>query len=228
MAKKSSAAIQNPFETAQTLAPVTSISKGKSAKSRSEVEFENVELLAALQVIKKAIEEEADLLQAQVKTKAIEEFIEGMKSGKKPDSFLAVEGIGQANCEIRKRGSNLAVNAEAAQLLESKGIELEKKVKIPARWVFNPELSQEELMVVGEVLACNPKTKNMAVVAKQPEEFYYVTTDQTLDQIAAVRDESFIRETLESCAVFSVGKFKLDCVDPKAKAIEIAKKKGVL
>lgn len=219
------AKVVNPFEAAVELSPV---SAGKKEKTRKQTEMENLELLAALQVIKKAIEEEADLLQAQIRNKAIEEFIEVMKSsGKKPESFLAVEGLAQANCEIRKRGSNLAVSAEVAEKLSAQGIELEKKVKIPERFVFNPELTQEQLMVVGEVLASNAKTKNLQVVARQPEEYYYATTDTTLDQISQ-QNENFIRETLESCAVFSVGKFKLDCVDPKGKAIEIAKKKGVL
>lgn len=243
MAKKSSAAaVVNPFAVVPPLAPVVKIDK----KEKKEIEIEGMELLAALQVLIKSIEGETELLQKAVKEKAIENFISQMlKTGKKPDSYLGVEAIAQASCEIRKRGSNLAVSEDAAKKLAEHGIMLEKKVNIPARYVFNPNLTQEQLMAVGEVLATNPKLRSIEVMVEengkvvkkpladeivklQPEEAYYATSDSTLDQLAATQNELLIRATVESAAVFAVGKFKLDCADPKAKAIEIAKKKGVL
>lgn len=229
----------NPFGSAKVLAPTAPAKKSKS-KSRDEYEITDLDKDAAFQVVKKVLEDEGAIIHEQCRAEAQERYIELMiEMGRKPDSFVGEGERSKASCEMRKRASNLPVDPETVAKLQARGISVEKKVKVQKLYAFNPELSQEKLMEIGEVLA---KAGFGDVVVQQPEESIFVTTDATLDELARTGDRDFIREFVEKVSTISVGKFTIDgnpieagkgaekAVTPEAKAaaIEILQKLGVL
>lgn len=228
-AAQTPAAPVNPFLDAPKVATVTSIDAKKKGKRRDEVEIEGLKKVAALKMVADSIKNEADLRAEQVKAQVVEHYVDLMvESGRKPDSFVGVEDNASASCEIRKRGSNLSISEETAQKLVAVGVSVEKKVKVEQRLVLNPNLGNDELVKIKKVLDSNAETKNMQIVMVQPEEFTYVTTDTTLDELAALRKRELIAELVEAVATFAVGKYKIDSADPKADALAILKQLGVL
>lgn len=236
----------NPFANAPKLAPTAP--PKKSGKVRSEVPISNMDKLSAFETLAEVLENEAGMVRAGVKDEVIEEYVDQMIDlGKKPDSFVGVGSISSASCEIRKRGSNMPISPETAQALSDRGIPIDKKVKVPARLVLNPEMSQENLMRLAELVAKDSVLSKEQVVFEQPEEFSFVTSDSTIDMIAKSGDREFIRGFVEQIAVFAIGKFKLGgqditqtiknddgsktkSVTPEAKriAVDLLKKMGVL
>jgi hypothetical protein len=236
----------NPFASAPKVAPVSTPAK-KGAKAREEVEIDGMDKLAAFKVLEKTLENEAGLIEQAVRDEVIEEYVSSMvETGKKPDSFVGIGDISSASCEIRRRGSNMPISPETAQALTERGIPVDKKVRVPERLVLNPEMSQEHLIRLAELVKKDPVLSKETVVMAQAEEFSYVTSESTLDMLAKTKDAGLIRQFLSQLATFAVGKFKIEGVEiesseknaegekiksvtpaAKAKAIEILKKMGI-
>lgn len=224
-----SAPAANPFLDAPKVATVHSIDSKKKGKQRDEVEIEGLKKVAALKLVADQIKNEADMRAEEVKAKAIEHYVDLMvETGRKPESFVGVEDNASASCEIRKRGSNLSISEETAQKLVASGVSVEKKIKVEQRLVINPNLGNDELVKIKKVLDSNAETKNMQIVMVQPEEFTYVTTENTIDELASTRQRELIAELVEAVASFAVGKYKIDSADPKADALAIIKQLGFL
>jgi hypothetical protein len=216
----------------------------KAGKDREEVELgPELDSLAAFKVMEKVLGEEGGLLQKAVRNRVVEMFRERMiKDGKKPDNFLGVGERSSASCEIRRRGSDIPLDADTAAALESKGIPVDKKVKVPERLILNPELDQTTLMRLAELVKKDPVLKNQVVVMRQEEEYNYIVAESTMDMLAKSGDLELVQQMLEKLATFAVGKFKLDGLDieagekekkkvtpeAKAAALQILQDMGVL
>lgn len=230
----------NPFADAETLATVASPKKS-SSKNRDEVEIDGLDKLAAFKVLEKVLESEASLVEAAVRSEVVEKYIEGMmESGRKPDSFLGTGDTSSASCEIRRRGSNMPLDDDTVKSLTAKGIPVDKKVKVPQRYVLNPEASQDALVKLAALVKKDPELSN--IIKIQPEEYSFVTNEATIEMLAKSQDRQLISDMVERVATFAVGKFKIDgaeieqksdgakSVTPaaKAQAIAILQKMGVL
>lgn len=206
----------DPFGAVPTTAPISPTKKGKG-KEREAVEIENLDTLASFKVLEKVLEQEAGLIEANVRQLVIDRYVEAMaENGKKPDSFVGVGEHSSASCEIRRRGSNMPLDEETALALQGRGISVEKKVKVPSRFVINPEIPQDALQRLAELVKTDPVLSQHTVVMKQPEEYTWTTSETTLDALAQTKDAEFILDQLERLATFAVGKFKIDGVDIEA------------
>lgn len=110
----------------------------------------------------------------------------------------------------------MPLDEETALALQQRGISIEKKVKVPARFIINPEVPQDVLVRLAELVKTDPVLSGQTVVMKQPEEYSYVVGETTIDALAKTGDAEFILDMIEKCATFAVGKFKLDGMDIEA------------
>lgn len=242
----------NPFASAPKLEPTSSKPKAKGKKARDEFEIENLDKDAAFSVLEAVLKAEGDLVHEQVRQDSIEHYVDLMiEQGKKPDSWVGVGEFASASCEIRRRGSNMPIDEETAMALQSKGIPVDKKVRVPERLVLNPEFQndpskQHLLQRLADIVAKDPVLSKETIVLNQPEEFSYITSEASLDVLAKTGDRGLIRQFVERLATFAVGKYKFDGMpiessektgdgkvksvtpEAKAKAIEILQKIGVL
>lgn len=241
-------AINDLFNNAPTVAPITK-PKSKKGTEREEVELTGLDKLAAFKVLEKVLEQESAGEAARIREEVVSIFVQrSIDLGKKPDSFVGVGVSSAASCEIRRRGSNMPLDADTAATLEAKGLGacVNKTVKVPERLILNPDLPQDALARLATLVKSDPVLKSQVVVMKQPEEFAYTVSESALDLLAKSGDEEIVAGMIERMATFAVGKFKLDgeaieakvgegeakqsLVTPRAKkkAIEILVAMGVL
>ena len=177
------------------------------------------------------IEGEAGILEAECRDIVIDEFVDqAMESGKKPDSFVGVGIRATTSCEIRRRGSNQPLSAEVLALMDEHKIPYDKKEKVPARFVINPDLDQATLQKLAQLLETHKDFKNEVVVMQQEEEFDCVVSDATIEAVAQLEDRDLCRGLMERIATFAIGKHQFDgasivaddAVTPQSKAIAIA------
>lgn len=207
----------NPFASAPKLEKVAP-PKAKG-KTRDEVELEGLDILAAFEVIEKVLEQEMGMIKSQVRQEVVDHYVTLMTNlGKKPDSFVGIGENSSASCEIRRRGSNMPMAPETAELLSQRGVSVSKNVKVPRRLVLNPDLPQEMLMKLAQIVQSDPELSKHHVVAEQEEEFSFCASETTLDELAATKDQEFIRSVVEQTATFAVGKFKLEGIEIESKS----------
>jgi len=231
------------FNNAPTVEKVEKKKAGK--KEREEVEIDELDKLASFKILEKVLEEESSGLQARVRQTVIDFFAERMaETGSKPDSFVGVGEYAHASCEMRRRGSNMPLDPETVERLINAGLEscINRNVKVPERLILNPNLPQESLVRLAELVKSDAQLKNEVVVMRQEEEFNFSVSESGLDMIAKSRDGELILSVLEKMATFAIGKFKIDgesieqgkdddkCITPNAKkrAIEALISFGVL
>jgi hypothetical protein len=219
--------------------------KKTSKKEREEVEINDLDKLASFKVLEKVLEEESSGLQARIREEVVNFFAERMsETGQKPDSFVGIGEYATASCEIRRRGSNMPLDPETVERLIGAGLEscINRNVKVPERLILNPNLSQDSLVRLAELVKNDSVLKNEVVVMRQEEEFNFSVSESGLDLIAKSRNAELILSVLEKMATFAIGKFKIDgesieqgkdddkCVTPNAKkrAIEALISFGVL
>lgn len=230
----------NPFEDAPVIAKTNSPSK-KKGKERPCVELgDKLDKLAAFKVLEKLLENEAAILNAEVREEVIGKFAsDAHEIGRKPDSFVGVGSRSRASCEIRKRGSNMPLSPEVVEQLEQLGIPYSKQVKVEERFVLNPALDQATLGYLAEVIKKDPKLKGKQIIMKQNEEYINTVSDDTIDQMAKKVSVDTMRVLLEKVATFAIGKYSFDgnniedgdkqvTTEAKSIALSILQEMGVL
>jgi hypothetical protein len=231
------------FNNAPTVEKVEKKKAGK--KEREEVEIDDLDKLASFKVLEKVLEQEAKGLQARIREEVVNFFAERMaETGQTLSSFVGIDDCSTASCEIRRKGSNMPLDPETVERLIGAGLEscINRNVKVPERLILNPNLSQDSLVRLAELVKNDAVLKNEVVVMRQEEEFTCVVSESGLDLIAKSRNAELILSVIEKMATFAIGKFKIDgesieqgkdddkCVTPNAKkrAIESLISFGVL
>lgn len=231
----------DPFASAKS---VGSTNKPKSrAKERSSQELgDDLDQLAAFEVLEKLLKGEKGALRERVDEKVIEIFAqEAAALGKKPDSFDGVGARAVASCQIAKKAVSSRLTPEIADELRSLNIPVGKRVFVESRLVLNPNLDQATLAHLAKLIQTDPKLKGQDIVMRQEEESYETVDEGTLDALAK-QDIETIRRLLPEVANFSVCKYRFDgqaiegdkdsgqavTPDAKANAIAILQDMGVL
>ncbi len=221
------------FEGAPTIAPKKA---SASSKERAIVQFEGFDLLAALGIVEKAIESVKKQTMAAIKELATDYLVSQMLEIKtKPDSFTVKGELATGLVSLRKRGSNLRVADEAAEILLAKGVPMEVIESVPERLVINPAIleDQESLAALAEAIKGNPKLEGKVVVMKQEAEKHYAVNDDTIPTLArTAKDEGEIRDVIGKLSSVSVSRFIIgddkDSSVQKKLALEILFGAGVL
>lgn len=196
------------------LAPAPPAPKAVRKKDREEVEFsEDIDNLAALKIVAKALTGVAEVIEDEQKTEAYRLMAERMIAHRmKPEAFIAVGPRSTAYVTLSKKGSNSALDPDTLAKLAEIDVPVDHVVKIPGRLVINPDVlaDQELLGELATTLAANPRFAN--VIMQQEEQAIDTVGEDTIPALARVvpNDVDRAAALLRRVSTISIGKFKID------------------
>lgn len=182
---------------------VKTASEKKSKKPQVAMD-ENLDRLAAIDNIMKALEARKAVYETNVKNSMKNYFVvEGLRLGKQPENFEGVAEKATASCELRKRSAVSKLTEDEQKLLKDNNIPFVEvaDIDIPERFFFNEEIltmGPEVLQQISAALLAIPALKGMEVLKVQPaqKKSKFVTTDETIDAVCALKDMKKITDLL--------------------------------
>lgn len=193
----------------------------KPGKSKPEIAINDLETLASIDAVVKALEALRGTVESSVKGQMHDQFVAaGMDRGSKPDSFRGVEGNASASCEIRKRSTRSVLSSADVELLTKHGVEVEVLEDVAETFVINPDYAGD-----GELLG--KISEALSGIDGLPEDFIQhqagvtrtVASNKTVDQVFAQKDEQVVRDLMKVVTTLAV-KPKLE-TDDLGKAMEM-------
>lgn len=240
MSKQNQTAVANIFDVG---APKTVAAPKKSKKVKAEIQLEKLDLIASLKVMEKTFENECQIHMAEAKEVSLEAMVEFCHSTKlPPESLMGTGERSTASVEIRRKGTNSPLTSDAVKALTEAGVEFDNNVTVPARFVMNPDLSQDILLKISMAIMKDPTLRAIhevtPIIQRQEEVSINVASEETIRQIAKLNDKDQVRELLKVTTTLAIGKFNFDgdkieqdksvTVEAKAVAIGILQTAGVL
>lgn len=126
------------FSTATALKPTAKTAKAK--KERVQVAIAGMQDIAVLDAMIKAATAMKTTLEANVKADGFTRLYNtAIETGAKPESFEALDRDSMASVQLRKRGTNSALNDDEVAALQSVGVEPHIEVVTPGLFAINPE-----------------------------------------------------------------------------------------
>lgn len=219
------------FSTAKTIAAKPT---AKAKKDKLSVEISGLADVAKLDALIKAATAMKATLETEVKTVGFAKFME-IANGTRPTSFEGTDGDATASVELRKRGTNSALNEDEVAALATAGITPFKQVVTNGLFAINPKYA-EDATLLGKVEKVLAKLVPEDFIVRQDEVSKLVVSDEMLD--AAFRDgkSPAVIELLTTMALkpklsaeYSMEQLMDDARDimfPKAKKVALPGKKA--
>ena len=222
-------AIASVFGAAAAVAPSPAKKGKKSDKPQVEM-TEEFEGYVALILVEKALEGVKKQLDKQFKDGEAFEHFDGelVASHRQPETFEGLCGRASAQFQFKKRSAGF--NGEIAAMLDEQGIAYERSEKVPERFTINPQVLEDQVLL-GK-LAVAIKNMGVDVIQKQSPVYSYQFNEETLAQVAKIKDDTVRSEILRAISSIAVAQAKIDGVDAKGgaleAALEILQEKGIL
>jgi hypothetical protein len=152
--------------------------KGKPA-AKVTVPTKGLELYAALLAVEKAVKAQKSVVEAGIKNTILARgVVEGIRLGKKPDSYEGEENGSTASLQLRCRVSTSALSDEEQELLAEYDIPTDENVSVEDCFRINPRYSDMSDPKNAEILA---KVEEALSALNLPEDFI-----QKQDKVAKV------------------------------------------
>lgn len=164
------------FSTAKVIAPAA-----KTTKAKAENQLEGLEQLAQVDALIKSLEAVKATLDAEVKSRALNIFIE-TANGRRPESFRGLEGTASASIELRKRSTTSPLNEDQIKLLASKGVAGEKVIVTNKMFGINP-VHAENQELLAKVEAALKDIVPADFIVLQEEKSKIVVTDKAMETV---------------------------------------------
>lgn len=170
-------------------AVVTDKPKAKKAKEKTQIEVKDIELFAALKAAKDAVEAQLSVVEAGIKNVIFARGVdEGIRTGKKMDSFEGIEKGSSASLQLRCRSSASGLSEEEVEILAEHNIPLDENVQVEECFRINPAYSDLTDPANAELLdkvsqALETLGLPADFIQKQEKVFKTIATE---DSIAAV------------------------------------------
>lgn len=187
------------FKTAKTLNSSVKTTAGKK-KDKEIIELPGAEQLAHLDAVIKAATAAKDAIENGLREVVLDKFMDQIgDTGKKPESFYGVEGFAEVNLQMRKRGTNSALNADEQELLSNKGVAFKREVITPQLFAINPAYATDAKLLerVEKALA---KIVPEDFIVMQEEKFKMVVDDDCLEAAFKSGDREVIE--IATCLAF--------------------------
>lgn len=170
------------FKTASAL-PAAAPKKAKAAKR--QVTLPGVENLARVHALAALLEAVQGTLEGEVKRAAAALFEKDIAAtGRRPESFDAIEGAASANVQFKKRAGNIALSPEAIALLAQNGLTPHREVIVPQLYGINPtHAANAELLAKVEAALAGIVPADFIVL--QPEQVKHTVSDALFDEACA-------------------------------------------
>jgi hypothetical protein len=181
-----------------TNAPKVRMKKPGAPQEAATIEIEGVEPLAAVRVLKNALEEAEVNQNNLVTAKVIQEFkARGGTIGARPKNFTAIDGEAEASCQLQSRGEKRVLNDEEIKLFKSHKIPFRTVTVQEPVYFIPPEFSRDQALLakVHEALSTIPDLPKGFI--QQLHETRSYVTDHTIDAVfARVKSDPELAEKL--------------------------------
>lgn len=115
-------------------------------KTKQEIALAGIQSLAEMKAMIASLEAASKTIEGQIKEDGFGEFLK-MSGSVRPESFKGVDGFASCSVEMRKRGTNSALNLDEVEALEKLGLKAFKQVVTTEMFGINPIYAgNEELM----------------------------------------------------------------------------------
>lgn len=169
------------FNKAKALKNPVAETKGKK-KERDLRPLAGCEQLAHLDAVIKTATAAKETLQNGLSEQVREIFMEKLQKngGQQPESFYGTEGLAEVNCQLRKRGTNSALNEDERKVFDEAKIPYHKEVITPELFAINPAYATDKKLLerVEKALAKLDLPEDFIVL--QEERHKYVVDDECL------------------------------------------------
>ena len=216
----------NIFDAAPTTITVK-VSKSKS-ESRPVHAVNGLSELAAINSLMATLEGLKEGFEAQVKAEGLDIFTTlALKAGIKPETFNLVDDMSTGQFQMRKRSTASPLTEAEVAICKAYSIPTVENVKVQERFVFNPEVLQDQVAMekISKALGRIPELKGMTIVQKQEEQKTTVIADGGIEASCALKDKAQMVAALAVSGVQAL-KTKFDSEEMKD-AFEVLAKAGI-
>lgn len=162
--------------------------KGKK-KVEETVQMEGLELLASLNALKKNIEAQAAVVEANLKGKMMARFVEeGMRTGTKPEAFKASENGSTGSMQFKCRVSTSGLSDEEQELLAEYEIPTDKNIARQECFIINPAYTCDMEMLDKVSSALESLGLPADFFQKQEEVSKVIVTDESINAVCKLKD----------------------------------------
>jgi len=223
-------AIASVFGAAAAVAPTAK--KGKKSDKPQVEMSEEFEGYIALILVEKALEGVKKQLDKQFKDGEAFEHFDGelVASHRQPETFEGLCGRASAQFQFKKRSAGFS--GEIAAMLDEQSIAYDRSEKVPERFTINPLVLEDQALLGKLAVAIKNMGVNYDVIQKQSPVYSYQFNEETLAQVAKIKDDTVRSEILRAITSIAVAQAKIDGVDAKGGALEAAlailQEKGIL
>lgn len=179
--------------------------KTQDEQSTTEITVPGLKKLGALKQAVKTLEASAETLEGEIKTRLIERFQRvGMAQGERPENLKGHEGGTEASLQLRKRIATSPLHPQEQRLMKQYNIPMEKRIKQPERFSLNPKYAGDK-KILDKI---NKKLKEADLPSDlflyQAEESSYTPSEDALDKIMALKDETVVETLLSFCSTIAI------------------------
>ena len=115
-------------------------------KTKEEIAIAGIQQLAEMKAMAQSLEAAMKTIEGQVKDAGFEEFL-NMKTNTRPESFKGIDGLASCSVEMRKRGTNSALNLDEVEVLEKLGLKPFTQVVTTEMFGINPAYAADEKLM---------------------------------------------------------------------------------
>jgi hypothetical protein len=188
----------NLFAKAKTVAaPKTAAAK----KTKEEIALAGIQQLAELKAMAASIEAVMASLEGEIKEAGFSTFLE-MDTKVRPESFKGVDGYGTCSVEMRKRGTNSALNADEVEVLERVGLTPFEQIITPEMFGINPAYAGNEVLM-NKVSKALEKIVPEDFIILQEGKSKLVVSDEVLDAAFKLKGDDRA-EALRLCTTMAL------------------------
>ena len=192
------------FAKATKIAPKAT---GKAKTDKKEIAIAGIQSLAEIKAMMTSLEAAAKTIETEIKTAGFAEFL-AMETTVRPESFKGTDGLATASVEMRKRGTNSALNGDECNVLEQLGLKPFKQVITTEMFGINPVFAADKTLM-GKVSKALEKIVPEGFIVLQEEASKMVVDDTLLDAAFKLVDEDKRKVALEIVTTMAL-KPKLD------------------
>jgi hypothetical protein len=182
--KENNMATPNPLDLFTAAPTIQAKSPSTAKKDVVSVGWgEDLDVLASLNLVEKALKGIRVQLRSEIESKAITQFASQMVATHQKPSRIDAHGENATGRILpRKKASSHKLDEETVEVLQSHEIPIEVIEKIPERIVINPEVlkDQDALTVIAELVQNDERLEGKTIFLRQEAESHYAVGEQTV------------------------------------------------
>lgn len=165
----------------------------KAKQDKQEINIAKLQQLCEIKALMQTLEGACKTLESEVKTAGFDAFI-AMNTVGRPESFRGIDGLASASVEMRKRGTNSALNEDECKLLREHGIEPFEQEITKQLFAINPKYAEDESLL-AKVEKALSKIVPEDFIVQQEGVTKFVVTDEMLDTAFKKRNKEVLQIT---------------------------------